>query len=374
MQRLKIAATAPAVIAAALLACSGPKGDPGEPGAVGQQGQIGPAGAAGATGPAGADGQLRIVGDGSGGSVNITANTTWVSTAPNGAHNYQFADLTIATGFTLTVPSGLVLRVAGNVTINGAIVVSSFATGSFVWLQDPNNDFLMRPAGVGIARNGAWYGERLRGAGTTYVNGGYGGLGVGTATLAASILRPGPAGGGGGSGSVSSSSGTGGNTGGSGGGTLVIIAGGAISNTGTITADGETTTALGCGGGGGGVLVLASRTSVANTGTINARGGAGGANGAACGAGGGGGGGIVQLIAPSATSSGNINITGGAAGTTSGTITGTASRMGGGGGGGSGGSGGTGGDISGGTTPTAAGGGSGGLSLVRTGVDPTALF
>jgi len=379
MQRPKIVSTAAAVIAASLCACIGAKGDPGEPGPVGQQGPVGPtgpAGPAGPMGPAGADGQLRIYGDGSAGAVTITANTNW-STTPPAQQNFQFTDLTINTGFTLTVPSGTVIRVSNNLTNNGAINVLAFETGGTIDLDNTgSNEATYQLPGKGIARSQAAAGERSFGANQA-ASGGRGGTGVANIVNAGTILRPGPSGGGGGAGCLAGTLGNGNGFGGDGGGTLVILAGGNVSNTGTITANGAAASASfpGSGGGGGGVIVLAARTQVTNTGTINAQGGAGAASGVSNGAGGGGGGGIVQLIGPTAANTGTISVTGGAAGAlgAAGSVTGTSSRMGGAGGGGSGGTGGAGGAISSANSPGSTGAGGTGFTIVRT-IDPTALF
>lgn len=84
----------------------------------------------------------------------------------------------------------------------------------------------------------------------------------------------------------------------------------------------------GGGGGGGGTLVVVAGIAIANSGTLSAKGGAGsvtnqpGAN--STGGGGGGGGGVIILIAPSITL-GTTDVTGGAGGTgTGGGATGTA--------------------------------------------------
>jgi hypothetical protein len=271
------------------------------------------------------------------------------------------------------VPSGLVIRVSGAVTINGTIQVVPYGTGGIIDLNNATGSPNQHSPATGIGRTAAAFGERLLGTGVAVIDGGTGGTDVGG--VSAVMLKPGPGGGGGGAPSLCAASGTGISAGALGGGTLVILAGGPISNTGTISADGQTTTLPGSGGGGGGVIVLASRTSVTNTSTISVHGGGGGASGASCGAGGGGGGGIAQLIAPVASNGGTLNVSGGGAGTTgtSGSITGTVARQGGGGGGGSAGQGGNGGGISN-TDPLPAMLGTPGAGLIRTGVDPTALF
>lgn len=315
-------------------------------------------------------------GDGSAGSLTVAANTDWSSSPPAG-FNLQFTDLTVNPGVTLTVPSGLTIRVTGAFENAGTIVVRPYEAGGTASLR--NTSFNSRQAtfgtpGAGIARRPAGFGERVDGSNES-AWGGPGGRGVASPGSASGILIPGSSGGGGGAGCLWGTSGTFTSVGGDGGGTLVVLAGGSIINTGTISADGATPTGLGAGGGGGGVIVLASRTSASNTGAINARGGAGGPSHVSSGAGGGGGGGIVHLVAPDASNTGTIAVTGGASGPigASGSVTGTASRLAGGGGGGSYGDGGSGGAITG-NTPDAGTAGSSGLVLVRTSVDPTALF
>src|SRR4051812_18839566 len=235
MQRTSIIGIAPAVAACALLACQGTIGPQGVEGPPGQQGAVGPPGGPGPTGPtrpaggdggtgparpAGTDGSIRIYGDGSAGSLTISANTNWAAVPPNAAHNYQFTNLTIASGFPLTVPSGLVIRASGTVTNNGTISVQTFASGGFIDIVNvTSTDTIQRCAGSGVARPPAAYGERPAG-GTPSLLGGRFGEGVGPAVLAASVLRPGPHGGGGGAGSLSGTTGDLSSVGTFGGGTL----------------------------------------------------------------------------------------------------------------------------------------------------------
>ena len=282
--------------AVTLTACSGspgPQGEAGPPGPAGVQGVQGEPGAPGA------DGQLRIYGDGSAGSLTIASNTNWI-TAPPPEHNLQFEDLTINGGFTLTVTSGTVIRVRGTFTNNGTIAVGQYAQGGLADLDNTNAaDAILSPPNPGIAPGVAGSGERAVGA-SANCDSGRGGMGIGFAGRAAAILNPGPLGGGGGGAATNALfNGFGGN----GGGTLVVLAQGAIGNAGTINAVGQNA-GTGGGGGGGGIVILASKTSITHSGTINANGGNGGASGASTGAGGGGGGGLVQLIAPAVTSTG----------------------------------------------------------------------
>lgn len=318
-----------------------------------------------------------VYGDGSAGPLNITANTNWVGTPPTSL-NFQFTNITIAAGVTLTVPSGIVLKASGNFTNQGTLSVLAHGAQGAVLVDNgttANRMPALRQPGAGAAaRSAAGYGERVFGSGESAA-GGFGAIGVSYLPTAAGILKPGPNGGGGGAGALNGASGTQNSAGTQGGGSLVILAAGTLTNAGTINADGDTTLGLGAGGGGGGIVILAAKTSVTNTGTINARGGNGSASGVSNGAGGGGGGGIVQLISVNAASTGVISVAPGAAGTLGGggSVTGVSGRMGGGGGGGCGGHGGNGGGI-GGNSPTAADPGNVGLSIIRTSTDPTSLF
>src|SRR5258707_9519061 len=115
----------------ASLAQQGITGAIGATGATGAQGPIGLTGVTGATGPQGLIGTAgaaapTIWGDGSAGSGTINSNEDWTGSsfaadAQNG--NLQFANLTGNSGVTLTIPSGLVVKATGTVTINGTIVV-----------------------------------------------------------------------------------------------------------------------------------------------------------------------------------------------------------------------------------------------------------
>ena len=210
------------------------------------------------------------------------------------SNTLQFSSLTVNAGQTLTVPSGLTIRVAGPVNIAGTLVVNpnpfpnttsnvhlgSCATGT------PSNASTIAP-GVG---------------------------GVAFSLVAARQVV--------GAGIIGGSNGGGVNTFGSGGGALRLFAAGAITiaSGGSIVADGargvDGGSANSGGGGAGGIVILASSTSIVNEGNISAVGGGGG-NGVlspARGAGGGGGGGVVHLISPSITA-GTLTLTGGAGGT-----------------------------------------------------------
>ena len=78
-------------------------------------------GPAGATGPAGSP--AGIHGDGSDGALTVSTSENWSTSPPAGT--FQFGSFTVAASQTLTVPSGLTIRVAGDVIIAGAIVVGA---------------------------------------------------------------------------------------------------------------------------------------------------------------------------------------------------------------------------------------------------------
>ena len=357
---------------------TGPAGPIGPIGPTGLQGPQGPAGPVGPIGPAGADGQLRIYGNAALGDIVVAADANLNAFAVNG--NTQFRSLRVLAGATLTVPTGVVIRCSETCTIEGAIFVEAGAGGAGLALQ---------PAATGIARTASLPGNvyiQAPGGLWELLPGGAGGLGFGEAA-AQYLFNPGPFGGGGGAS-------TGNHVNSAGGGTLVILAGGAISIPGNISAVGQdaptgyTTTA----GGGGGLVVIASRTSIDLTGRVSARGGDGhdlyvdgsGNNQRYFSAGGGGGGGFIRLVSPivnAAPSAGDV--AGGQGGTGGGGSLIVAASYTGAGGGGSIGSGGAGGAMTlgsaGGPLPfpigrqSDGGNGQAGLMLVTT-TDPTALF
>jgi hypothetical protein len=325
------------------LLVAGPPGSPGTPGAPG------------APGTPGADGQLRIYGDGSAGARVVASDETFDDA------NRQYTNFTVASGVTLTIPSGTVIRCTGTFTNDGTIVVATGSVGGAEAVRDATIDSTYQPPGEGVAPGAAARGE-LGPAGSFYF-GGFGGTGL-TAAQARSILQPGVRAGGGGSCGVFSGS--------KGGGGLTVLAAGAIVNNGTLRADGDGPGAFGSGGGAGGVVVLASRQRLENRGVIGADGGAGGPNGTSDGPGGGGGGGIVHMLAPVIDDTGSVSVQGGAAGNLSGTKA-TGLRAGGGAGGSCGGAGGSGGSV--GSNDTALAAGSGGAGhFLKTLADPTALF
>ena len=298
----------------------------------------------------------NIYGDGSDGDLSVGAgdwNTSPPVNCPNGTGStpctLQFHNLTI-TG-AVTVPSGLVIRATGTITITGSGSITINTT---------------TPAVAGR--------PLVQGVSTSVPTPSLGGIAP-SAVLARQIVKPGVFGGGAGS---SDSGGGVDDTipSGAGGGTLVILAAGGVTIGGSITADGtggifDATNLVGRGGGGGGVVVIASRTSITNTGTINARGGVGsdGLNPfSTVRAAGGGGGGIVNLLAP-VISQGSINVNGGAGGANNGMFDAGNSGGFGGAGGASGGNGGNEGDIN--NSPTA--GGTGRIFATIT-TDPANLF
>ena len=316
----------------------GPKGDPGEPG------------------PPGADGQLRIFGNGSAGARTVTSDADLSADI-----NRQYTDLTVASGVTLTIPSGTVIRCTGSFTNSGTIVVGTGSEGGGRQFQLNEIETNQGGSGQGVALSPAGPGG-ISPAGTT-TSGGFPAKGL-TAGQARTILHPGVnAGGAGGLGAFG---------GGRGGGGLTVLAVGPIVNGGTLHADGEDVLSTGGGGGGGGIVILASKERVENSGVITADGGSGGLNTSDGGAGGGGGGGIVHLVAPSIVDSGTISVGGGAAGTlTAVPVVGV--HVGGGAGGACGGDGGQGGFVGSNNLPSAAVPGDPGHALQTT-ADPTALF
>jgi hypothetical protein len=261
----------------------GAKGDKGDTGPQGATGAQGLPGAKGDTGPQGLPGTLGVYGTGADGALTINGNVDWTANPPAGS--LQFTDITV--NGTLTVPSGLVLRVTGNVTINGAIHVGNGAgTQSFVFspLQDSQ---LLKPSPL--------IGGQL-----------------GTFVPPASPGTPSILGFGGGSFALYAE------------GNVTVAAGGAVLANGTSATQGVPTippsNVPGSGGGGGGMVILLAKGVLTVNGTVQANGG-NGASGADLGGttpdggGGGGGGGLVHLLASSVfTNSGTVQAQGGAAG------------------------------------------------------------
>jgi hypothetical protein len=327
---------------------------PGVNGTDGQDGAPGPNGLNGQNGVDGADGAdgvLRIYGDGSRGSRQVTSSGTLDDSNP------QYVDFSVASGVTLAVHSGTVIRCTGTFRNEGIIEVLPS-------LRDHPR----------FAESGQ--SNKTIGSGGQEVTGGPGGAGLGSG-IAKGLLRLGLSGGGNGYRQD-------GESGGDGGGTFTVLCRGAVENLGTIRANGGDATVLARGGGGGGFVVLASPTSVENDGLIEGQGGSGSGllstapNDQGQGPGGGGGGGIVHLISPVILGVGTVDLFGGAGGNagSSGSITGML-YLGGGGGGGSGGAGGAGGTVN--PSPlsdNSTGAGATGASgqLIQTNADPASLF
>jgi hypothetical protein len=358
-----------------LLGCSGGDGPAGEMGARGEPGEQGPAGEpgeAGEPGPMGApgaDGQLRIYGDGSAGDVVIDAGGTvdlFEEVVTDG--NAQFANLTIAAGTTLRVPSGTVLRCSEVCQNDGTILVGAGASGGIGRASGgnigPGELPAMASAVASIVGRAAQTGE-VGDASVARLGGGGGG-GV-TAAQARVFLRLDAIGGGGGGMGIADVT-----SGGAGGGAITVLAREGIVNTGLIDASGTISSLTG-GGGGGGIIVLASAGDVTNGGTLAALGGKGGSASASGAAGGGGGGGIIHVLAPTVMLGTSIVDPGlGGDAIAAGGITANP-RSGGAGGGGCGGEGGQG-QVA--PTNGASSTGDPGLPghVLTTLVDPTALF
>jgi hypothetical protein len=328
------------------------------------QGSSGTNGTNGTNGADGQDGSLRIYGDGSFGPLVVSSSVTWTT-----QHLRQYTDCQIDAGATLTVPSGAVIRCSGTFTNNGTIVVANASSGEQVSGLPVSGGMLpaIRPVSLGgLGWGRAAAGKAGYGTDQAAVTGGPGGFGMTTAH-ALTILRPGPIGGGAGGSSV-------GTFGVAGGGTLTILAGGAIVNNGSISADATLSTSSGAGGAAGGIIIIASRVSVTETASsiLSAIGADGGASVSTRGAGGGGGGGIIHVLAPSISANGARTVSGGAAGSTA-TAVSASPRAGGGGGGSCGGGGGAGATIATDNAQTGASSGTIGIAVSTT-TDPTSLF
>jgi len=290
-------------------------------GGNGTAGATGPAGAAGGTGPAGPPGSgtvvsvaagtvtttgttgtlaiggtsanpvinanfpavVSIFGDGSDGTTsgvcNITANTNWVTTPPN--KGILCTNFNVSSGVTLTVSTGTIIRATGTVAVAGTITVNAGAAQGLQMTPVDGNESGAMALPIFSQRK---------------------------------ILNPGVFGGGNGGSAIYRLG-----TYGKGGGSIVILAAGAFTISGSIHADGTNggtdNNPESTGGGAGGIIILASSTSISNTGSLSAVGGNGGnAVGGTNEASGGGGGGIIHLLAPS-ISAGSEFVSGGSAGT-----------------------------------------------------------
>lgn len=287
---------------ASLMGPAGPAGATGAQGTLGQAGANGAAGETGlqgpmgATGPQGDDGALRLYGDGHSGDLNYTFNSNWYyATGEALRQNMQTTSFAVASGVTLTVPSGTTIRSTGACTIDGTITVMPYAKGGIIRSFSPATAYALvgHSPSPGLSFIAAENGQVC--PNTVQCRGGYPGkTAEGDAALkeseASAILNPGPLGGGGGGGSL-------GYEGGDGGGTLRLICNGQITigESGLMEANGGSS-AGGGGGGAGGIIILASGTGILVNGTLSARGGEGGIGNVTTGPGGGGGGGIVHLI------------------------------------------------------------------------------
>jgi hypothetical protein len=270
-------------------------------------------------------------GDGSAGDLTIDTNTDWTTSPPT---NLNYANITINSATTLTVPAGTTIRCTGTFTNNGTISVTAGAKGGNGGLSEftyPYRGHAHPGDSFGAAGNGG-YDETVGNS----VVWGLGGTAIPQATARSSFNLFKIGGGGGGAGT----------TGGDGGGLIKIYCKGAISNTGIISAKGLNG-ANNAGGGAGGIIILASMVSIDNSGSLQVVGGSGGPSQSWAFAGGGGGGGIIVAAAPSLTI-GTTDVTAGIAGNQT-TIPSLTYRGGGGGGGASGGDGGNGGYLTGGT-------------------------
>jgi hypothetical protein len=276
----------------------GPQGQPGAPGATGPQGTQGlqgpggpqgpqgpsgaaglpgPPGSPGAQGPQGTPGALAAYGDGSDGALIISSNVDWNINPPSGM--LQFSSVTITSTGALTVPSGLVIRVAGNVSIGGPITVGPLPVG-IAQTQGPSGGSCI-PITPSLP---------------------YGAGNIGLGVLRARTLLRVP----------SASYWDAGN--GNGGGITILAAGSiAISSTGSISAAGLPGDSAFSGATGGGIVILGSRTSITNAGALIATGGNGLNGTPTVAAGGGGGGGIIHLLGPSLVL-GSANVSGGSGG------------------------------------------------------------
>ncbi len=325
-------------------------------------------GPTGEQGPAGDNGSLAVYGDGSAGALTVNSTVSLETLQDDG--NYQFTSCSVASGITLSVQSGTVIRCTGAVDIQGSIVVAT-ATNSPGRVNLLGTDFIEASITQPAAGNGssaASSGEIGKAADN--FSGGTGGNAT-SITSVPGITLGNMRHGGGGAGAPSS-------TGGSGGGSFALIAKGAISigASALISLSGGVAQ-NGSGGGAGGVLILASMESITQSGQILASGSDGGASTATIGAGGGGGGGIVRLISPAVTpeDGGDISINAGQNGSTvtSVVVNGTSIIAGGGGGGSCGGAGGTANTVL--SNGSQAGGTSGGDgAILVTFADPTSLL
>lgn len=290
----------------------------------------------------------NLYGDGSDGDV--------VSSGSISINKLQFYNtLNIQVGHSFTAIGTSIVRVKGNLTLNGQLVAApqggpwgigpaqiagSGASGvGSISVHPWTTGGVGGTAGVGPNGNGGGGG----GAGAA-ANGGAGGQGAASSPGGAGGASPlsGITGfwshpqfrdlyrlrgyiswamGAGGGAGASLLGGANGGDGGNGGGILLVFVGGNITGAGTFAATGtnggSSTDGGGGGGGGGGIIVILCGGSISGTGmAADVRGGAGGAGGGAnvSGGGGGGGGGCLVVVSNVATAGLTGLVTGGAGG------------------------------------------------------------
>lgn len=241
--------------------------------------------------------ECTLYGDGSAGNLTITQNTNWCTSPPSN-NNFMFRNLTINSGITLTVPSGIKIRINGYFNNNGFIVVESPLPG-----EAPSNSTIISGGFPLVQANSQRTPADF-----------YGGVAYNSGVLT-NLINPGILGGGNGAfgGPTQTTS-----QGGSGGGVVSVYAKRNLTNSGTILAaggngDNGQQNLGGSGGGAGGIVILVSKISITNSGTINVSGGSGAID--SVNGGGGGGGGLIHLLSPNANAiAGTLNISGGGAG------------------------------------------------------------
>lgn len=278
-----------------------------------------------------------------------------------------YRSLNIDASGTLTVPSGTVIRVRGECTIAGTILVSGSARGGQRpdTLSGSSSQYAFAPAHPGLSSRASGFGTI--GQSVDELSGGFGGIGI-DLEQATQIRYPGLYGGG--AGSAGSTE-----IGGAGGGSFILLCENRLRVNGSILADGIAAFGPGGGAGAGGIIVLASDSEVVlgAQSIVSASGGDGAPATANSAPGGGGGGGIIHIIAPTIRRSGTTDVSGGAGQAAgSGTVQ-NMLRSGGGGGGACGGNGGAGGNIDSDLNHTASGSGGAG-HLIRTNVVPRYIF
>ncbi|MBX7139079.1 MAG: hypothetical protein K1X83_13980 [Oligoflexia bacterium] len=296
-----------------------------------------------------------VYGNGSAGAFSLASGSLTLN-----APNLQFTNFTVASGASLNIASGTVIRCRGSFENRGTINIERQQGTGGTQLLTGNTTITAasspgRPGpGGSFAASGSYGAEVL-----------FGGIGAPglSESAARNFLLPGAQGGGGG--------GAGDLFGGDGGGTLAVLASGAIVNSGQILGFGGMPIQGSGGGGGGGIVTLASMTSVSNAGLIDVHGAKGSDGELYAAPGGGGGGGIVNLFAPIVSNQGQVNISGGLPGAAI-TDAYPELRISGGAGGSSGGSGGSGATVLNSGSVAAAAGGAG--HLLITTADPSALL